>query len=110
MLDFSHIDHIREIYERCTKMHVPRALAICRQAGLHRFLRFASGRDQQRPRVHARIQSLHYWEIPYLPIDPADVGREYEPIIRINSQSGKGGAAFIMDHNFGYQHAQGDAS
>lgn len=37
-----------------------------------------------------------YWEIPYLPIDPADVGREYEPIIRINSQSGKGGAAFVM--------------
>lgn len=36
------------------------------------------------------------WEVPYLPIDPADVGREYEPIIRINSQSGKGGAAYIM--------------
>jgi len=43
-----------------------------------------------------------YWEIPYLPIDPADVGREYEPIIRINSQSGKGGAAYIMEHNFGF--------
>jgi len=42
-----------------------------------------------------------YWEVPYLPIDPADVGREYEPIIRINSQSGKGGAAFVMQHNFG---------
>ena len=41
-----------------------------------------------------------YWEIPYLPIDPADVGREYEPIIRINSQSGKGGAAFVMNNNF----------
>jgi len=43
------------------------------------------------------------WEVPYLPIDPADVGREYEPIIRINSQSGKGGAAFIMQQNFGYE-------
>ena len=43
-----------------------------------------------------------YWEVPYLPIDPADVGRQYEPIIRINSQSGKGGAAFIMQQNFGY--------
>ena len=40
-----------------------------------------------------------YWEIPYLPIDPADVGREYEPIIRINSQSGKGGTAFILANN-----------
>ena len=37
-----------------------------------------------------------YWEVPYLPIDPADLGRQYEPIIRINSQSGKGGAAFVM--------------
>ena len=42
------------------------------------------------------------WEVPYLPIDPADVGRQYEPIIRINSQSGKGGAAFVMMQSFGY--------
>ena len=51
---------------------------------------------------YMRESKTPYWEIPYLPIDPADVGREYEPIIRINSQSGKGGAAFIMDHNYGY--------
>ena len=51
---------------------------------------------------YMRASGSAYWEIPYLPIDPADVGREYEPIIRINSQSGKGGAAFIMDHNYGY--------
>ena len=44
-----------------------------------------------------------YWEVPYLPIDPADVGRKYEPIIRINSQSGKGGAAFVMQQTFGYE-------
>ena len=43
-----------------------------------------------------------FWEIPYLPIDPADVGRQYEPIIRINSQSGKGGAAYVMQHDFGF--------
>ena len=43
-----------------------------------------------------------YWEVPYLPIDPADLGRQYEPIIRINSQSGKGGAAFVMHQSFGY--------
>ena len=49
-----------------------------------------------------RESGTEYWEIPYLPIDPADVGREYEPIIRINSQSGKGGAAFVMSNNFGY--------
>ena len=44
-----------------------------------------------------------YWEVPYLPIDPADVGREYEPIIRINSQSGKGGTAYIMEHDYGFE-------
>ena len=43
------------------------------------------------------------WEVPYLPIDPSDVGREYEPIVRINSQSGKGGVAFVMDSEFGYK-------
>ena len=41
------------------------------------------------------------WEVPYLPIDPVDVGRSYDPIIRINSQSGKGGVAFILENNFG---------
>ena len=49
-----------------------------------------------------REHNSDYWEIPYLPIDPADVGRQYEPIIRINSQSGKGGAAFVMQNAFGY--------
>ncbi len=43
------------------------------------------------------------WEVPYLPIDPADVGRTYESIIRINSQSGKGGVAYVMDKEFGLQ-------
>jgi len=44
-----------------------------------------------------------FWQVPYLPIDPADIGREYEPIVRINSQSGKGGVAFIMDTYFGFK-------
>ena len=51
---------------------------------------------------YMKDSGTEYWEIPYLPIDPADVGREYEPIIRINSQSGKGGAAFVMSNNFGF--------
>ena len=42
-----------------------------------------------------------YWEVPYLPIDPADVGRSYDPIIRINSQSGKGGVSYVLEENFG---------
>ena len=48
-----------------------------------------------------------YWEVPYLPIDPADIGREYEPIVRINSQSGKGGVAFVMDTYFGFKLPKG---
>jgi 2-isopropylmalate synthase len=43
------------------------------------------------------------WEVPYLPVDPADVGRAYEPVIRINSQSGKSGVSFILEHAFGYR-------
>ena len=101
MLDFSHIDHVREIYERCTKMHVPERWPY---AGKLAFTAFSGSHQDAINKGHEymRESKTPYWEIPYLPIDPADVGREYEPIIRINSQSGKGGAAFIMDHNYGY--------
>ena len=47
------------------------------------------------------------WQVPYLPIDPADIGREYEPIVRINSQSGKGGVAFVMDTFYGFKLPKG---
>lgn len=101
MLDFSHIDHVREIYERCTKMHVPERWPY---AGKLAFTAFSGSHQDAINKGHEYIRESKtpHWEIPYLPIDPADVGREYEPIIRINSQSGKGGAAFIMDHNYGY--------
>ena len=101
MLDFSHIDHVRESYERCTKMHVPERWPY---AGKLAFTAFSGSHQDAINKGHEymRESKTPYWEIPYLPIDPADVGREYEPIIRINSQSGKGGAAFIMDHNYGY--------
>ena len=100
-LDFSHIDHVRDIYERCTKMHVPERWPY---AGKLAFTAFSGSHQDAINKGHEymRESKSGYWEIPYLPIDPADVGREYEPVIRINSQSGKGGAAFIMDHNFGY--------
>ena len=100
-LDFSHIDHVRDIYERCTKMHVPERWPY---AGKLAFTAFSGSHQDAINKGHEymRESKSPYWEIPYLPIDPADVGREYEPVIRINSQSGKGGAAFIMDHNFGY--------
>lgn len=100
-LDFSHLPKLKEIYERCTNMKIdPRQPYI----GELVFTAF-SGSHQDAINKGTQYMKEHnseYWEIPYLPIDPADVGREYEPIIRINSQSGKGGAAFVMNHSFGY--------
>ena len=100
-LDFTHIDHVRDVCERCTKMHVPERWPY---AGKLAFTAFSGSHQDAINKGHEymRESKSPYWEIPYLPIDPADIGREYEPIIRINSQSGKGGAAFIMDHNYGY--------
>ena len=100
-LDFSHIDHVREVCERCTKMRVPERWPY---AGKLAFTAFSGSHQDaiNKGYEYMRESKSPYWEIPYLPIDPADVGREYEPVIRINSQSGKGGAAFIMDHNYGY--------
>lgn len=101
-LDFSHIKDVREIYEKCTRMKVHDRHPY---AGNLVFTAFSgSHQDAIKKGVEYMSQSgTEYWEVPYLPIDPADVGREYEPIIRINSQSGKGGAAFIMQQNFGYE-------
>ena len=100
-LDFSNINKIREIYERVTKMKVGERQPY---AGELVFTAF-SGSHQDAINKGVQWMKEHdegYWEVPYLPIDPADVGRQYEPIIRINSQSGKGGAAFIMSNNFGF--------
>ncbi len=101
-LEISHVNEIIEIYERLVKMPVhPRHP----YAGKLVFTAF-SGSHQDA--INKGVQALResgkdYWEVPYLPIDPADIGREYEPIVRINSQSGKGGVAFIMDTYFGYK-------
>ena len=100
-LDFSHMNHVREVYERCTELKVhPRHP----YAGQLVFTAFSgSHQDAINKGVNfMQKEQSPYWEVPYLPIDPADLGRQYEPIIRINSQSGKGGAAFIMHQNFGY--------
>ena len=100
-LDFSNINKIKEMYERCTKMKVGERQPY---AGELVFTAFSgSHQDAINKGTHYMEEShSNKWEIPYLPIDPADVGREYEPIIRINSQSGKGGAAFVMQHVFGF--------
>jgi 2-isopropylmalate synthase len=100
-LDFSDIHHVRDVYERCTEMKVPPRQPY---AGDLVFTAFSgSHQDAIKKGVdYMHAQESPYWEVPYLPIDPADIGREYEPIIRINSQSGKGGAAFVMQQDFGF--------
>ncbi len=95
-----------EIYERCCKIPVhPRHP----YAGKLVFTAFSgSHQDAINKGVKAmKERNNEYWEVPYLPIDPADIGREYEPIVRINSQSGKGGVAFIMDTYFGFKLPKG---
>ena len=100
-LDFSNINALREIYEECTELKVHERHPY---AGELVFTAFSgSHQDAIKKGVEYMTEShSDYWEVPYLPLDPADVGRAYEPIIRINSQSGKGGAAFIMKQNYGY--------
>ncbi|MBQ4558847.1 MAG: 2-isopropylmalate synthase [Tyzzerella sp.] len=101
-LDLTNIVEIQEVYERCCKMEVPMRHPY---AGKLVFTAFSgSHQDAINKGVKAmKERNQDWWEVPYLPIDPADVGREYEPIVRINSQSGKGGVAFVMDSEFGYK-------
>ena len=99
-LDFSNINKIKEVYERCTKMKVrPRHP----YGGELVFTAFSGSHQDaiNKGKMYMEESKSDMWEVPYLPIDPADVGREYEPIIRINSQSGKGGAAFILSNDYG---------
>ncbi len=101
-LEIEHINEIIEIYERCCKIPIhPRHP----YAGKLVFTAFSgSHQDAINKGVKAmKERDGKYWEVPYLPIDPSDIGREYEPIVRINSQSGKGGVAFIMDIYFGFK-------
>lgn len=101
-LAIEHVNESIEIYERCCKIPIhPRHP----YAGKLVFTAFSgSHQDAINKGVKAmKERGGEYWQVPYLPIDPADIGREYEPIVRINSQSGKGGVAFIMDTYFGFK-------
>lgn len=101
-LNIEHINDVIEIYERCCKIPIhPRHP----YAGKLVFTAFSgSHQDAINKGVKAlKERGSEIWQVPYLPIDPSDIGREYEPIVRINSQSGKGGVAFVMDTYFGFK-------
>lgn len=102
MLNIENVNEIIEVYEHCNKIpvHIRHPYA-----GKLVFTAFSgSHQDAINKGVKAmKERNQDWWEVPYLPIDPADVGRKYEPIVRINSQSGKGGVAFVMDSCYGFK-------
>ncbi len=105
-LELEDINEIIEVYERLCKIpvHVRHPYG-----GKLVFTAFSgSHQDAINKGVRAMTErKKEIWEVPYLPIDPADIGRKYEPIVRINSQSGKGGVAFIMESYFGFKLPKG---
>ncbi len=101
-LNIENINEIVEVFERCCKMNVDMRHPY---AGKLVFTAFSgSHQDAINKGVSAlKERGQKIWQVPYLPIDPSDIGRKYEPVVRINSQSGKGGVAFVMDTVFGYK-------
>jgi len=100
-LDFSNLSSVREVYERTTRMSVPDRQPY---AGELVFTAFSgSHQDAIKKGLDRRAKEEgEKWGVPYLTIDPHDIGRSYEAIVRINSQSGKGGVAYILDQEHGY--------
>ena len=99
-LDFSDINHVRDVYERCTKLEVPPRQPY---AGELVFTAFSGSHQDAIKKSWAVQKSGAPWDVIYIPIDPADLGRSYKAIIRINSQSGKGGVAYVLENAFGFQ-------
>jgi len=101
-LDFGDLPAVARVYEECSRMSIhPRHPYV----GELVFTAFSgSHQDAIKKGLEALLTSAERrWEVPYLPIDPADVGRVYEPLVRINSQSGKGGVAFVLERGAGYR-------
>ncbi|WP_321920346.1 2-isopropylmalate synthase [Paraburkholderia tropica] len=98
-LDFSDIDAVRRVVERCNQLPVhPRHP----YAGDLVFTAFSGSHQDAIRKGFALQQPDAIWEVPYLPIDPADLGRSYDAVIRVNSQSGKGGATYLLERGMGF--------
>ncbi len=110
MIDFSDIDEIRRTVEHCNRIEIhPRHpyvgdLVHTAFSGTHQDA-IKKGFAEQRARavVERRPEREIEWRVPYLPIDPADIGRSYDAVIRVNSQSGKGGIAYLMEQDYGIE-------
>ncbi|HVU07240.1 MAG TPA: 2-isopropylmalate synthase [Verrucomicrobiae bacterium] len=101
-LDFSDIGQIRDVYERCTGLTVPPRQSY---AGELVFTAFSGSHQDAIKKGLAEWENKkrEHWDVPYLTIDPADIGREYREVIRVNSQSGKGGVAYLLESEFGIE-------
>jgi len=115
-LDFSNLNSLVEVYERCTGMTVPprqpyagelvfTAFSGSHQDAIKKGLaewekKRASGILPEEKKSADKMSAAH-WDVPYLTIDPTDIGREYREVIRVNSQSGKGGVAYLLESEFG---------
>jgi 2-isopropylmalate synthase len=121
-LDFSNLAAIIDVYERSTGMNVPprqpyagelvfTAFSGSHQDAIKKGLKEWEGKLVSDPSLSEEIPGLIYdpttkqdfWDVPYLTIDPADIGREYREVIRVNSQSGKGGVAYLLESEFGIE-------
>ncbi|WP_049723024.1 2-isopropylmalate synthase [Gilvimarinus polysaccharolyticus] len=97
-LDFGHIDQVRQLVEQCNQLPVhPRHP----YAGELVFTAFSGSHQDAIKKGFAQRQADDVWRVPYLPVDPADLGRSYESVVRVNSQSGKGGISFLLAQEFG---------
>lgn len=98
-LDFSNLNEIREVYERTTRMEVPSRQPY---AGELVFTAFSGSHQDAIKKSWDKQVPGQPWDVLYIPVDPADLGRNYKAIIRINSQSGKGGVAYVLENEYGY--------
>ena len=97
-LDFSNMDEMIAVCKECTQLPLhPRHP----YAGELVFTAFSGSHQDAINKCLARRQGDSLWEVAYLPIDPADIGRSYQEVIRINSQSGKGGVAYVLNRDYG---------
>ena len=101
-LDFSDMNHLVEEYEKCTRMQVYERAPY---AGALVFASFSGSHQDAiaKGMKYRNKNGMHQWNVPYIPIDPKDIGRTYDAdVIRVNSQSGKGGIGYLLEHTYGY--------